>query len=237
MSIQKITFRILRYKPGLIDPPQFRNFSIEVKPEMTILDGLEKIRLAQDATLMYRHSCHHSSCGTCACKINGTESLACTTKIKNLKSISITLAPLDGFRPIGDLVVDISPLFKNISEEWSYLKNSENVRSSQMPEEIKEFKRFENCIECGACISACPVTRENMGFFGPAALAALSNELKKSPQKAESLLSMAGNKNGERLCERALNCSRVCPTGVYPARHIADLARLLEKKIQKKLFD
>jgi len=48
---------------------------------------------------------------------------------------------------------------------------------------------------------------------------------------------MAANKNGERLCERALNCSRVCPTGVYPARHIADLRRLLEKKIQKRPFD
>jgi succinate dehydrogenase / fumarate reductase iron-sulfur subunit len=197
---------------------------------MTILDGLEKIRLEQDATLMYRHSCHHSSCGTCACKINGTESLACTTKIKDLKSISITLAPLDGFRPIGDLVVDISPLFKNISEDWSYLKNSENVKSSQMPEGITQFVRLENCIECGACVSACPVTRENKGFLGPAALAALSNELKKSPPKAESLLSMAANKNGERLCERALNCSRVCPTGVYPARHISGLRRLVEKK-------
>ena len=237
MSIKKIIFRILRYKPGLIDPPQFQNFSIEVKPDMTILDGLEKIRLEQDATLMYRHSCHHSSCGTCACKINGTESLACTTKIKDLKSISITLAPLDGFRSIGDLVVDISPLFTNISEDWSYLKNSENVKSSQMPEGITQFKRLENCIECGACVSACPVTHQNKGFLGPAALAALRNELKKSPQKAESLLSIAGNKNGERLCERALNCSRVCPTGVYPARHIADLRKLLEKKIQKKQFD
>ena len=237
MSIKKITFRILRYKPGLIDPPQFQDFSIEEKPEMTILDGLEKIRLEQDSTLMYRHSCHHSSCGTCACKINGTERLACTTRINDLKSISITLAPLDGFRLIGDLVVDISPLFKNISADWSYQKNSENVKSSQMPEGIKEFKRLENCIECGACIAACPVTLENKGFLGPAALAALSNELKKSPQKAESLLAMAGNKNGERLCERALNCSRVCPIGVYPARHIADLRKLLEKKIQKKQFD
>ena len=230
MSNKKITLRILRYKPGLIDPPHFQNFSLEVKPEMTILDGLEKIRLEQDATLMYRHSCHHSSCGTCACKINGTESLACTTKIKDLKSISITLAPLDGFRPIGDLVVDTSALFKNISEDWSYLKNSENVKSSQMPEGITQFVRLENCIECGACISACPVTNENKGFLGPAALAALSNELKKSPQKTESLLSMAGNNNGERLCERALNCSRVCSTNVYPARHILDLRKVLKQR-------
>ncbi len=227
MSTDKATFRILRYKPGLIDPSQFQNFSIEVKPDMTILDGLEKIRLEQDATLMYRHSCHHSSCGTCACKINGTERLACTAKIEDLQSNPITLAPLDGFKPIGDLVVDISPLYDNISEDWSYLKNTENVKSSKMPEGIVEFKRFENCIECGACISACPVTLKNNGFIGPAVLAALSNELKKSPQKSEDLLSIAGDAKGEPLCERAFNCSRVCPTGVYPGRHISDLQRLL----------
>jgi succinate dehydrogenase / fumarate reductase iron-sulfur subunit len=230
MSTDKVIFRILRYKPGHIDPPRYQEFSIAADPDMSVLDALEAIRLKQDATLMYRHSCHHSSCGTCACKINGTENLACTTKIKDLKSIPITLAPLDGFRPIGDLVVDISPLFKNISGDWSYLKNSENVKSSQMPEGITQFVRLENCIECGACISACPVTNKNKGFSGPAALAALSNELKKSPQKAESLLSMAGNKNGERLCERALNCSRVCPTNVYPARHISDLRMVLKQR-------
>jgi len=228
MSTKKTTFRILRYKPGHIDPPRYQEFSIEADPDMSVLDALEKIRLEQDTTLMYRHSCHHSSCGTCACKINGTERLACTTKIQDLRNKPITLMPLDGFKPIGDLVVDISPFYDNISEDWNYLKNSENVKHSQMPESIVRFKRFENCIECGACISACPVTHKNKGFVGPAVLAALSNELKKSPQKSESLLSIAGNEKGERLCERAINCSRVCPTHVYPAKHIADLRKLIE---------
>jgi len=233
MSIKKIKFRILRYKPGHIDPPRYQEFSIEAKPNMSVLDALEAIRITRDSTLMYRHSCHHSACGTCACKINGTEQLACTTRIDDLGNTPITLAPLDGFKPIGDLVVDIAPLYDNISEDWSYLKNTENVKSSQMPDGIAEFRRFENCIECGACISACPVTRKNNGFIGPAVLAALSNELKKSPQKSEDLLSIAGDAKGESLCERAFNCSRVCPTGVSPGRHISDLRRVLEIKIQK----
>ena len=70
---------------------------------------------------------------------------------------------------------------------------------------------------------------KNNGFVGPAVLAALNNELKKSPQKSEDLLSIAGDEKSERLCERAFNCSRVCPTGIYPARHISDLQRLMEK--------
>ena len=226
MPIKKITLRILRYKPGHIDPPRYQEFSLEADPDMSVLDALEAIRLRQDNSLMYRHSCHHSSCGTCACKINGRERLTCITKIKELKGNPSTLAPLDGFKVSGDLVVDMSPFYDDISEDWRYLKKSGNGKTTQLPEGIKEFERFENCIECGACISACPVTHKN----SPAVLAALSNELKKSPHKSEGLLETAGNARGERLCERALNCGRVCPTGVYPARHIADLRKLLAKR-------
>ena len=39
------------------------------------------------------------------------------------------------------------------------------------------------------------------------------------------MLALAGTERGERRCERALLCSRVCPTGVYPARHIMELRR------------
>jgi succinate dehydrogenase / fumarate reductase iron-sulfur subunit len=230
MPAKKTTLRILRYKPGRIDPPRYQEFSLEADPDMSVLEALEAIRLKQDSTLMYRHSCHHSSCGTCACKINGRERLTCITKIKELKGGPITLAPLDGFKVSGDLVVDISPIYNDISEDWSYLKKSEYGQTTQLPEGSKKFERFENCIECGACISACPVTHKNIGFIGPAALAALSNEIKKSPHQSEGLLETAGNDRGERLCERALNCSRVCPTEVYPARHIAGLRKLLAKR-------
>ncbi len=234
MPVKKTTLRILRYKAGHIDPPRYQEFSIEADPDMSVLDALEAIRLKQDSSLMYRHSCHHSSCGTCACKINGRERLSCTTKIKELKGTTITLEPLDGFKILGDLVVDISPFYNDISEDWSYLKKSENGKTTQLPGDTKEFERFENCIECGACISACPVTHKSTGFVGPAVLAALSNELKKSPHRSEDLLEIAGGVHGERLCERALNCSRVCPAEVYPARHIADLRKLLANNAQLK---
>ncbi|MBT8365651.1 MAG: 2Fe-2S iron-sulfur cluster binding domain-containing protein [Deltaproteobacteria bacterium] len=223
MTIKKVTFNIQRYKPGHIDPPRFQQFVIEVDPQTSVLDGLEVIRLEQDRTLMYRHSCHHSSCGTCACKINGVERLTCITKIQILAGDTITLTPLEGFKPIGDLVVDMTRFYEDLSEDWTYLKQSEN-----QPPSTSQFTRFENCIECGACISACPVSHNNTTFIGPAVLAALNCELEKAPQSAKDLMALAGSKRGQHLCERALNCSRVCPTGVYPARHIADLRKRLE---------
>jgi len=229
LAAKTVTFRILRYKPNRIDPPRFQDFSLKIKPDMSVLDALEKIRLEQDNTLMYRHSCHHSSCGTCACKINAKERLTCITKISDIEEDTITLTPLEGFKPIGDLVVDMQRFYDDYSEEWRYLRRSERIKSTHHPAGISHFTRFENCIECGACISTCPVTHNSNTFLGPAALAAVNNELKKSPQKSEDLLSMAGSKRGEQMCERAVNCSRVCPTKVYPARHIADLRRFLEK--------
>lgn len=228
MPKKKITLRILRYKPGRIDPPRYQEFNLEADPESTLLDALEDIRLKQDSSLMYRHSCHHSSCGTCACIINGREQLTCSTKIKALDEKTITLAPLAGFKVYGDLVVEISTLYNDISDDWSYLKRSELEAIGQIPEGLRGFTRFENCIECGACNSACPVAHHKIGFVGPAVLAALSNEIIKSPHKSSELLAIAGNKMGVRLCERAFNCSRVCPTRVHPAKHISDLRRLLE---------
>jgi len=229
MSLKKITLRILRYKPGRSDPPRDQEFNLEVDPQSTVLDALEEIRLKQDSSLMYRHSCHHSSCGTCACKINGREQLTCTTKINAIGENTITLAPLDGFKVYGDLVVEISPLYNDISDDWSYLKKSEYGATDRQPEGIRAFNRFENCIECGACISACPVTHHKTGFVGPAVLAALSNELKKSPHNSKALLAIAGNESGVGLCERAFSCSRVCPTNVHPAKHISELRKILNK--------
>ena len=228
MPTKKVIFKILRYKQGHIDPPRFQEFTLEVDPATSVLDGLELIRLEQDNTLMYRHSCHHSSCGTCACKINDVERLTCITKIQELAGDTITLTPLEGFKPIGDLVVDMNRFYDDLPVDWSYLKNAEKVKSTDLPAGISHFTRFENCIECVACISACPVSHKNATFIGPAVLAALNCELKKAPQREKDLIALAGSKRGQHLCERALNCSRVCPTGVYPARHIADLRRLIE---------
>ncbi|MCK5738964.1 succinate dehydrogenase/fumarate reductase iron-sulfur subunit [bacterium] len=230
MSTNTLTFRIFRFKPGITDSPKFQDFEIAVTEEMSVLDALEKIRLEQDATLMYRHSCHHSSCGTCACKVNGKEQLTCTTNVRALETDIITVEPLAGFRKIGDLVVDMTGFYNDIPEEWDYLRPCEKVKSTGMPEGIQAFTRFENCIECGSCVSACPVSHADSPFMGPAAMAALHTEMQKSPEKQAELIAIAGGEHGERHCERAIDCSRVCPTQVSPARHILELRKKVAGK-------
>jgi succinate dehydrogenase / fumarate reductase iron-sulfur subunit len=226
MDLTKIIFRILRFKTGRIDPPRHQEFELAVGADTTVLDSLEQLRLEQDSTLMYRHSCHHSSCGTCACMINGVPRLACVTRVLALGTTKVTLEPLAGYRKIGDLVVDMRDFYADLSEEWSGLRPVEIRERKGLPQSQPGFERFENCIECGCCVAACPAAGDSEGFMGPAALAAIHNEMLKSPAKKSALLALADGERGQRLCRRALNCSRVCPTDVYPARHIADLRRM-----------
>jgi len=217
MNLKPIRFDILRFKPRVIDPPRIREYGLRVSEEMTVMECLERIRIEQDPTLMYRHACHHASCGTCACLINGKERLACHTRVWELGSDIVTLAPLRGLKCSGDLVVEMQPFFENIDRRWGYLRPSDRDTAGS------GMQRFENCIECGCCVSACPVARRNDRFLGPAALAALHRELLKNSTREQKLLELAGGARGVHLCDRVLACSRVCPGAVYPAGHIADL--------------
>ena len=223
MSAEKVKFRILRFKPGRIDPPRYQVFPVITESMTTVLDGLEEIRLKQDATLMYRHCCHHASCGTCACTINGTPALACATRIADLKTGTVTLEPLAHFECLGDLAVDMRSFFKEMDPEWTNLRLCEKNAPGRVPQGIDRLMRLENCIECGCCVAGCPMTPESHEFMGPAVLAAINNEIRNRPIKRKSLVAVATDLRGAGMCRRHLVCSRVCPSKVYPARHISEL--------------
>ncbi|MFP4565200.1 MAG: succinate dehydrogenase/fumarate reductase iron-sulfur subunit [Spirochaetaceae bacterium] len=198
------------------------DFEVPCDAYTTVLDGLEYIRTRIDSTLMYRHSCHHGSCGTCGMIINGEKLLACTTNVFSLEADTVVVRPLPQFEAIGDLVVDPGSLFTDFPARADYRRASEYNADARVPDEIEAYERFENCIECGLCVSACPVTSN---WMGPAALAAWNRELEKNPERREDTLDSVDVDRGVWSCARHLRCSAVCPTGVYPARHIAVLKR------------
>jgi succinate dehydrogenase / fumarate reductase iron-sulfur subunit len=229
MNEQRVIFRIRRFRANQIDPPRFEDFEVPVARGMTVLDGLETIRLEQDGSLMYRHSCHHLSCGTCACKIAGKPRPACHTRLEDLGEKTIVLEPLDGFPCLGDLVVKMEFFHRNMQAGWSHVGFLALDGRNALPEAGERGDCFENCIECGACVSACPAFSAEPRFVGPAVLAAINRQMRKRPEDMPALMRLADGEYGQRLCSRALNCSRVCPTGVFPARHIAELRRMAEK--------
>jgi succinate dehydrogenase / fumarate reductase iron-sulfur subunit len=230
MRQRPIRFKIFRCSPACPESTRFEVYELSLGPRATVLDGLEAVRLTQDPSLLYRHSCHHSSCGTCACRINGQERLACVTCVWDLGEEEVVVEPLAGFKRLGDLVVDMGPLYTELPPGLSCLRESEWNRGAPVPEGVARYERFESCIECGACLSACPVSMRGEPFTGPAALAAVSREIQKGALHTADLLDRAGGERGVGRCERATACSRVCPTEVYPARHIQQLRSFLEGK-------
>ena len=125
-----ITLKLLRYKPAVIDPPRFQSYRLTIDRHMTVLDCLESIRLHQDRTLMYRHSCHHSSCGTCACIINGSEALACTAGVWEMDGGDITVEPLKGFERVADLVVNMAGFYRHFRDDWTVLRPIERPKTA-----------------------------------------------------------------------------------------------------------
>ncbi len=227
MSDTTVTFRIFRYRPDKPESAHFYETRLPVDRSTTVLDVLKKIRTG-DPGLMFRHSCHHGSCGTCACRINGRERLACLTRVLDLETDTVTVEPLRKLSKVGDLVVDPRGSFEEYDPQWQTLRPSEAQPEAVPPEELAGYVRLENCIECGACVSACPVE----DFLGPAVLAAINRERRHVSGQEPALLQVADGKRGVSKCRRALECSRVCPTGVYPARHIEELRRALRGLVE-----
>ncbi len=220
-EIKTYTIKIKR------DRDKYMDFTLDLDSSLTVIDALDEIRIKIDPTITYRHSCHHGSCGTCACIINKKERLACMTFLNEFSDNIIILEPLDSFKIISDLVVDISTMI-NKMEGTSYLRESEVASYSLKPVGIENWMRFENCIECGSCISACPVKSD---FLGPSPLASINREISKQNDESviEALEAKAFNTNGVDACDKHYLCSKVCPTKVYPGKHINDLRKLKQK--------
>jgi len=211
---------------------EWAEFTVHAGEFTTILDALEQIRSEQDAGLLYRHSCHHGSCGTCGVIANGKRVLGCVTRVNDLEQ-PVELRPLAPYPVIGDLAVDPAPLYAEFPRDASNLRPSESHPDARPPAEVPGFTRFENCIECGLCESSCPVvgaggTAPDRPFKGPAALAAYSREIQKHPERARDLLCEIDRPDGVWGCDRVLQCSIVCPLEVYPAKQIAVLQRKIE---------
>lgn len=209
MAQRIVTLRISRGSSST----SWSEFTISAADDWSVVDLLEHIRHAIDPSLLYRHSCHHGSCGTCACRIQGREALACRVTVAELGDGPITLEPLRGFPLIGDLVVDLSEMVEAMPLALTTVATDQSG-----------MERFEDCIECGSCMSACPVPGlRSHTFVGPAPLAAMNRALQRQVGDKGEILYIALGAQGVPGCERHFACSRVCPTGVAPGRHIQEL--------------
>jgi succinate dehydrogenase / fumarate reductase iron-sulfur subunit len=214
-----VLLRVFRYRPG-DQAPRSQEFRVPVGPRTTVLDALLTLRRHHDPGLTLRHSCLHGSCGTCGLRVNGREVLACVTRLAGLAE-PLTVEPLAGAPLAGDLVVDMTGFYQQLEPSGRPL-----VRASERAAAgLQELTRFENCIECGLCVSACPVAGDPR-FLGPAALAA-GERVVAEPRGADprAVLGWVDDAHGAWRCHLAFECSQVCPTRVDPGGAIMRLRR------------
>jgi len=134
----------------------------------------------------------------------------------------IVIEPLRNFTLIGDLVVDFSPMFMALNQI-----NLPPVRDNGL-NSTKDYQRFEDCIECGLCVSACPISGSNSRYPGPVSLAAAWNLINfHQPYPDHSFIKLIDNEDGVWRCHAAFECSEVCPSGVDPAKGIMSLRQFI----------
>jgi succinate dehydrogenase / fumarate reductase, iron-sulfur subunit len=205
--------------------PRYDTFEVALGPRATVLDALVAIRRTQDPTLTFRHSCFHASCGTCAMRVDGQEGLACVTAIDGRTEVRVD--PLANLPVVSDLVVAMEPFYGDFERSGRDLvRDSEALPEGHAPEGVETLTRYEDCIECGICVSACPIAGSDSRYVGPAALAAAWRAaVAKSGSEREAAIRFADDEHGIWRCHVAFECTEACPSNVDPAGSIMRLRR------------
>ncbi len=225
-------FSIYRYNPEKDEKPYMQEFTLDTEAHrcIMVLDALLAIRNTQDDSLTLRRSCREGVCGSDGMNINGKNSLACTTRLADLKQ-PIVIRPLPGLPVKRDLLVDMTPFYKQYERVEPWLQNDQPVPAKerlQSPEDRAKLDGLYECILCGCCSTACPSFWWNPDkFVGPAGLLQSYRFLADSrdTEKSARLAELADPFSVFR-CRGIMNCVDVCPKGLNPTQaisHIKDM--------------
>lgn len=239
--MSQYNFKIKRFNPEKDTFPWWEEFTLEMEPFERLLDGLIKIKDNIDGSLTFRRSCGHGICGSCAMKINGKNSLACQTLIKDMPQ-TITLEPLPALPVIKDLVVDMTLFFEKNNMVMPYLINNEpppERERLQSPEDQEKIVESITCIMCGSCTTSCPSFWADRQYLGPSALLKAYRFIFDSRDRAgDERLEKAAQIHGLWRCHSIYNCVEACPKEIDITGHISKLKRLaIKKKILKQSIE
>jgi succinate dehydrogenase / fumarate reductase iron-sulfur subunit len=227
-----VTVRIQRFNPDEDRKPHLQDFQLEMTPGTTVLDALHEIKTHQDGSVTYRRSCRHAICGSCAMNINGVNTLACNTPLREVldRNDRVTIRPLPYLPIIKDLVVDRTSFWEQYERVKPWLIPPAQLPEKEFrvsPEEVNALNNAETCIMCGACYSACTVVAGNKRYIGPHALlkAYLRVVDPRDTAIEERLLEVAGY-DGVYRCHTIFNCIDACPKHLSPTLAIEQLRKM-----------
>ena len=230
-------FKVYRYDPDKAENPRFDTFDVDLDEcGPMVLDALIKMKGEQDSSLTFRRSCREGICGSCSMNIDGTNGLACTTAIEDVKG-EVRITPLPHMEVIKDLVPDFTHFYAQYSSIKPWLQTVTPPPSGkerlQSPADREKLDGLYECILCACCSTSCPSYWWNSDkFLGPAILLQAYRWL------ADSRDEMTGDRLNEledpfRLyrCHTIMNCSTVCPKGLNPAKAIGEIKKMEAERV------
>ena len=223
------SFKVYRYDPDSEETPRLDTYTIDRDDcGPMVLDAVIKIKNEIDSTLTFRRSCREGVCGSCAMNIDGTNTLACTKYLDEIKG-DVKIYPLPHMPVVKDLVPDLTVAYTQYASIEPWLKTDTppppDAERLQSPEERAKLDGLWECILCFCCTTSCPSYWWNGDrYLGPATLL-----------QAQRWLSDSRDEHtGERLdaledpfrlyrCHTIMNCTQTCPKGLNPAKAIAEI--------------
>ncbi len=225
-------FKVYRWDPDSGENPRLDTYHLDLDDcGPMVLDALIKIKDEVDATLTFRRSCREGVCGSCAMNIDGTNTLACTKYLSDMKG-DVKVYPLPHQPVVKDLVPDLNQAYAQYTaiEPWLKAETPAPERERpQSPEERAKLDGLWECILCFSCSTSCPSYWWNGDrYLGPAVLLQAYRWIVDSRDEAA----------GERLdeledpfrlyrCHTIMNCTRTCPKNLNPGKAIAELKKLM----------
>ena len=227
------TFRIYRWDPDSGQNPRIDSYDVDLDDcGPMVLDAIIKIKNEMDPTLTFRRSCREGICGSCAFNIDGTNTLACTKGIDEIKG-DVKLYPLPHMPVIKDLVPDLTHFYAQYASIRPWIRTQSpappDKERLQTPEDREYLDGLYECILCACCTTSCPSYWWNGDrYLGPAVLLQAYRWLVDSRDEA----------TGERLdeledpfklyrCHTIMNCAQTCPKGLNPAKAIAEIKKMM----------
>ena len=229
-------FQVYRWNPDNGENPRLDSYQVDLDSSgPMVLDALIKIKNEIDPTLTFRRSCREGICGSCAMNIDGTNTLACTKAIEEVKG-DVKVYPLPHMPVIKDLVPDLTHFYAQYASIKPWLQTQTppppDRERLQSKEDRAKLDGLYECILCACCSTSCPSYWWNGDrYLGPAVLL----------QAYRWLADSRDEFTGERLdeledpfrlyrCHTIMNCAKTCPKGLNPAKAIAGIKQMLVER-------
>jgi len=227
--------RVYRYNPDASENPRVDSYEVDLDScGPMVLDLLIAIKNDIDQTLTFRRSCREGVCGSCAMNINGSNTLACTKSVNDIRG-DVKVYPLPHMAVVKDLVPDLTQFYAQYTEIKPWLQTTTTQPQAEWKQSREHREKLDGlyeCILCACCSSSCPSYWWNSDrYLGPAVLLQAYRWLADSRDEAA----------GERLddledpfrlyrCHTIMNCAQTCPKGLNPAKAIASIKSMMVER-------